>query len=99
MVYRKSVTLKKNKNLNKLILGLVFLGSSLLIIPSLNNVLVSLQEAVIPKPAGSGNQNSLQISTERLSQQDKEPLASLKHSQCTTDSEDFLYSDCTGFFE
>lgn len=91
MVYRKSVTLKKNKNLNKLILGLVFLGSFLLAIPSLNNVLASLREAIIPKVAESGNQNSLQINTE--------PLASLEQNQCTTDSEDFLYSDCTGFFE
>ena len=84
---------KKNNNLNKIILGLVFLGSFLLAIPSLSNVLTAL------RGVESGNQKPSQISTEKLLQEDKEPLASLEQKQCTADSDDFLYSDCTGFFE
>lgn len=90
---------KGNTNLLKLILGLVFVGSFLFIIPLLSNVLTALREVVIPKLAESRNQKPLQTNTEKLFQKDKEPLASLKQNQCTTNSDDFLYSDCTGFFE
>ncbi len=47
----------------------------------------------------SNKETPAQANTEKVAQKDKAQLTSLQQKQCTTETDEFLYSDCTGFFE